>query len=91
MPPQFSAKDRALAVELMREHAFASPISTDDVGFELRVTALQCKLKLNQHRRESHVAMHAAYAQGTPDEQALAGWMPRPGMRIRDGQDVDHA
>jgi transcriptional regulator len=51
------------------------------VGFELRVTALQCKLKLNQHRRESHVAMYARYSEGTPDEQALAAWMQRLGMQ----------
>ena len=50
------------------------------VGFELRVTALQCKVKLNQHRKESHAAMHAAYSAGTPDEQALAVWMDRLGM-----------
>ncbi|SFO56912.1 negative transcriptional regulator, PaiB family [Variovorax sp. OK605] len=50
------------------------------VGFELRVTALQCKVKLNQHRRESHAAMHAVYSAGTPDEQALAAWMDRLGM-----------
>ncbi|MET3474991.1 FMN-binding negative transcriptional regulator [Variovorax atrisoli] len=50
------------------------------VGFELRVTALQCKIKLNQHRRESHAAMHAVYSAGTPDEQALAAWMGRLGM-----------
>jgi transcriptional regulator len=50
------------------------------VAFELRITELQCKLKLNQHRPESHVAMHAAYAQGTPDEQALAEWMDKLGM-----------
>jgi ankyrin repeat protein len=50
------------------------------VGFELRVTALQCKVKLNQHRRESHAAMHAVYSAGTPDEQALARWMDRLGM-----------
>jgi transcriptional regulator len=50
------------------------------VGFELRVTALQCKVKLNQHRRESHAAMRAVYSAGTPDEQALAVWMDRLGM-----------
>lgn len=49
-------------------------------GFELRVTALQCKVKLNQHRRESHAAMHAVYSAGTPDEKALAVWMDRLGM-----------
>ncbi|WP_295979107.1 FMN-binding negative transcriptional regulator [uncultured Variovorax sp.] len=50
------------------------------VGFQLGVTALQCKIKLNQHRRESHAAMHAVYSAGTPDEQALAAWMGRLGM-----------
>ncbi|CAN7413674.1 FMN-binding negative transcriptional regulator [Variovorax paradoxus] len=50
------------------------------VGFELRVSALQCKVKLNQHRRESHAAMHAIYSAGTPDEKALAVWMERLGM-----------
>ena len=49
-------------------------------GFEMRVTALQCKVRLNQHRRESHAAMHAVYSAGTPDEQALAVWMGRLGM-----------
>ncbi|MFT7401802.1 MAG: transcriptional regulator [Hydrogenophaga sp.] len=41
---------------------------------------MQCKLKLNQHRPESHTAMHAAYAAGNSDEQALARWMVRLGM-----------
>jgi len=50
------------------------------VGFELAVTALQCKLKLNQHRPESHAAMRAAYSRGTADEQALASWMQRLGL-----------
>ncbi len=50
------------------------------VAFELRITELQCKLKLNQHRPESHAAMHDAYVQGTPDEQALATWMVTLGM-----------
>ena len=52
------------------------------VGFELCVTDLQCKIKLNQHRPESHVELHARYAGGTPDEQALAGWMRRLGLRV---------
>lgn len=50
------------------------------VGFELRVTALQCKVKLNQHRREAHVAMRAVYGAGSPDERALATWMDRLGL-----------
>ena len=49
------------------------------VAFELKVTALQCKVKLNQHRPEAHTAMHAAYAAGSEDERALASWMQRLG------------
>ena len=52
------------------------------VGFELRITALQCKVKLNQHRKESHAAMHGVYSAGTPDERALALWMERLGMAV---------
>jgi transcriptional regulator len=51
------------------------------VGFELRVTSWQCKLKLNQHRKESHAAMRLAYASGSPDERALAQWMERLGLQ----------
>jgi len=50
------------------------------VGMELRVIDLQCKIKLNQHRPESHAALHGVYAAGSPDEQALARWMERLGM-----------
>ncbi|MCA0326653.1 MAG: FMN-binding negative transcriptional regulator [Proteobacteria bacterium] len=50
------------------------------VAFELTVERWECKLKLNQHRPESHAAMHAAYAAGTTDEQALARWMEALGM-----------
>lgn len=49
-------------------------------AFELRVLELRCKLKLNQHRPESHAAMLAAYEQGHEDERALAGWMRRLGL-----------
>ncbi len=50
------------------------------VAFELRVDDWQCKLKLNQHRPESHAALHAAYVQGGAPQQALAGWMERLGL-----------
>lgn len=50
------------------------------VAFELKVLARQCKLKLNQHRKESHAAMRAAYRAGSPDEQALGRWMDDLGM-----------
>ena len=47
------------------------------VAFELQITDLQCKLKLNQHRPEARAAMQAMYSVGSPDEQALAVWMDR--------------
>jgi transcriptional regulator len=72
--PAYAAQWRGLGEDY--QHKMLSGI----VAFELRITELQCKLKLNQHRPESHAAMHAAYVQGTPDEQALAEWMVRLGM-----------
>ena len=50
------------------------------VAFEMQITDLQCAVKLNQHRPEAHVAMHAAYAVGTSQEQALARWMQDMGL-----------
>lgn len=47
------------------------------VAFELRITELQCKLKLNQHRPEAHSAMLKAYAMGNDNERDLADWMTR--------------
>lgn len=61
---------------------FAHRMLAGIVAFELDVTGWQCKLKLNQHRPESHTAMRQRYSQGSPDEQALAGWMDTLG---RDG------
>ena len=72
--PAYAAQWRSLAED------YQSKMLSAIVAFELHVTELQCKLKLNQHRPESHAAMHAAYAQGTPDEQALAEWMTKLGM-----------
>lgn len=50
------------------------------VGFELRVTGLQCKLKINQHRPEAFESMKSIYASGNDNERALAAWMQRLGM-----------
>jgi transcriptional regulator len=47
------------------------------VGFELEVTELQCKLKLNQHRPESHAALRRVLATGGEDERELLAWMDR--------------
>lgn len=50
------------------------------VAFQLKVNKMECKLKLNQHRKEAHSAMRAAYEQGGEDERALASWMTRLGI-----------
>ena len=50
------------------------------VAFELKVQELQCKIKINQHRPEAHVAMRAAYAAGNDNERALAQWMDKLGL-----------
>lgn len=59
---------------------FAQRMLAGIVGFELQIEQIECKLKLNQHRKESHAALHAAYAQGNDDERALALWMERLGL-----------
>jgi transcriptional regulator len=72
--PTYAAQWRGLAEDY--QHKMLNAI----VAFELRITELQSAIKLNQHRSESHAAMHAAYTQGNPDEQALADWMVKLGM-----------
>jgi transcriptional regulator len=59
---------------------FARKMLAGIVAFELEVRELQCKLKLNQHRPESHAALRARYAQGNEHERELARWMDQLGM-----------
>ncbi len=47
------------------------------VGFELEITELQAKFKLNQHRPESHAALRRTFAAGSEAERELLGWMDR--------------
>jgi transcriptional regulator len=47
------------------------------VGFELEITELQSKLKLNQHRPESHAALRRTLAAGGERERELLSWMDR--------------
>ena len=72
--PGYAAQWRSLDDDF--RHKMLSGI----VGFELQVTDLQCKLKINQHRPESHAAMKAMYLSGNENERALAVWMQRLGM-----------
>ena len=72
--PPYAAQWRGLAEDY--QHKMLNGI----VAFELCISELQCAVKLNQHRPESHAAMHAAYAKGSHDEQALADWMVKLGL-----------
>ena len=62
------------------EEGFAQKMLAGIVAFELQVTGLQCKLKLNQHRPEAFAAMRTMYAGGNENERALALWMDRLDM-----------
>lgn len=59
---------------------FAHKMLGGIVGFELTVTEVQCKIKLNQHRPESHAALKAGYAAGDDNQRGLAEWMTRLGL-----------
>ncbi|MCZ8294916.1 MAG: FMN-binding negative transcriptional regulator [Hylemonella sp.] len=72
--PAYAAQWRSLGED------YAQKMLAGIVAFELRVTTLQCKLKLNQHRPEAHAAMQAAYAEGNANERELAAWMERLGL-----------
>jgi len=74
--PAYAAQWKALAPDYQQK------MLSGIVAFELSVENLQCKLKLNQHRPESHASMHQMYAAGTTDERALAVWMERLGLAI---------
>jgi len=50
------------------------------VAFEMTILNIQTKVKLNQHRPESHGQMHAQYAAGSEAEKNLAAWMRKLGM-----------
>jgi transcriptional regulator len=72
--PAYAAQWRGL------DEAFAQKMLAGIVGFELPITDLQCKLKLNQHRPEAHAAMKAVYAVGNEQERELALWMDQLGL-----------
>ena len=74
--PPYAAQWRGLGED------FAHKMLAGIVAFELTVTRLECKLKLNQHRSEAHAAMRQAYARGGENEQALGQWMDRLGMTV---------
>jgi transcriptional regulator len=69
--PSYLAQWRSLGED------YRSKMTSMIVGFALEITELQCKLKLNQHRPESHAALRRTLAAGSEDERELLGWMDR--------------
>jgi len=69
--PSYLAQWRSLSED------YQSKMMAMIVGFELEITELQCKLKLNQHRPESHAALRRTFAAGSEDEHELLQWMDR--------------
>lgn len=59
---------------------FAHKLLAGIVGFELKVVDVQCKIKLNQHRPESHAAMQAVYEGLGEQGRGLLAWMDRVGI-----------
>ena len=76
--PAYAAQWRALPENF--QHSMLRGIT----AFELTVTGVQCKLKLNQHRPEALNALHAIYSNGSENEQALALWMNRLSLKPDD-------
>ncbi|TFZ00893.1 FMN-binding negative transcriptional regulator [Ramlibacter henchirensis] len=75
--PAYAEQWRSLGDE------FAQKMLAGIVGFELHVEQWSCKLKINQHRPESHANLREAYGAGNEDERELAAWMKRLGMEGR--------
>jgi transcriptional regulator len=69
--PAYAAQWRSLDADYQRQMLAAI------VGFELRITAFECKLKLNQHRPEAYDATLRLYESGSPQQRTLAEWMTR--------------
>ena len=52
------------------------------VAFELRVTRLQTKIKVNQHRPEAHARMREIYAAGNDMASIMGGNYPGAGITL---------
>ena len=59
------------------DDAYVRKMLAGIVAFELRVTGLQYKLKLNQHRSEVFLAAQAIYEKSNDAEQDFERWMKR--------------
>ena len=72
--PSYAAQWRGLPQD------YTEKMLSGIVAFELKITQWQCKVKVNQHRPESHAAMLHAYDQGDANAQGLAAWMRQMGL-----------
>lgn len=72
--PAYAAQWRGLGDD------FQKKMLAGIVGFELRVLKLQCAMKLNQHRPNSHALMRERYASGNEQQRSLGYWMDALGM-----------
>lgn len=73
--PPYAAQWRSLPENYT--HAMLAAIA----AYEFQVLDVQTKVKVNQHRPESHAAMLASYSRGTPREQELAQWLKDLGLQ----------
>jgi transcriptional regulator len=67
--PAYAAQWRSLGQD------YAHKMLAGIVAFELQVTALQCKLKLNQHRPEAHAHSRPSTCKATRTSGTPAGWI----------------
>ena len=67
--PAYAAQWRGLS------EAYTSGMLKRIQAFALHIESVQCALKLNQHRPESHAAMAEQWSQGDAQAQALVAWM----------------
>jgi transcriptional regulator len=72
--PSYAQQWRDLEVD------FQNTMLNAIAAFRLDVTKLDAKFKLNQHRKEAHATMKAAYRVGNDNERELASWMERFGL-----------
>ena len=70
--PAYAEKWRAMP------SGFQRTMLTGIVGFRIPIARIEGKFKLSQNRPTGDQQnVHAAHANGDPDQQALAGWMER--------------
>jgi transcriptional regulator len=72
--PPYAEQWRGLDADF--QHSMLNAIA----AFRMDVAKLDSKFKLNQHRKEAHATMKAAYERGNENERELLQWMERLGL-----------